>query len=137
MKEDVFRIQDLDAVDELDVPRGDHARAALGERQGGGLHGVHADRDVLEVQQEVDHVLLQALDGGVLVQHAIDFHLGDRVTRDGRQQHAAQGVAEGVAVATLQRLDHDLGAVRGDALDVGAARAQHLGSGNRHGQSLS
>jgi hypothetical protein len=34
--------------------------------------------DVLEVQQDFDHVLLQAFDRGVLVQHAVDFDLGNR-----------------------------------------------------------
>jgi hypothetical protein len=38
---------------------------------------VQADRDILEVQQDFDDVLLHALDGGVLVQHAVDLDFGD------------------------------------------------------------
>ena len=58
---------------------------------------MHADGDVLEVEQHLDHVLLQALERGVLVQHAVDLDLGDRATGNRRQQHAAQRVAQGVA----------------------------------------
>jgi hypothetical protein len=43
-----------------------------------GDHGfiliVQDDRHTLQVQQDVDDVLLHALDGAVLVQHAVDLH---------------------------------------------------------------
>ena len=39
---------------------------------------MHADRDALQVQENVDDVLLDALDARVLVQHALDLGLDDR-----------------------------------------------------------
>jgi hypothetical protein len=128
----VRRIEDIDVVVGTDIASGDHTRALLGQAQGGRIAGVHADRDILEVEQHLEHVFLQAFDRGVFVQHAVDLDFGDREAGDRGQQHAAQRVAEGVAVAAFQRLDHDLGAVLGDALDLRTARAQDLVGGNRH-----
>ena len=54
----------------------------------------------------------------VLVQHAVDLDFRDREAGDRRQQHATQRVAERVAVAALQRFDHDLGAIVAEAFDV-------------------
>ncbi len=128
----MVRIDDLDRVIDLDVGRRDDALALLAERERGLVVAVHADGDVLEVQQNLDDVFLQAFERGVLVQHAVDFDLDDRAARNGRQQHAPQRVAERMAEAALERLDHDLGAVGADTLDVDAARTQHVGGRSRH-----
>src|ERR1700733_7658737 len=63
----------------------------------GNVARVHADRHRLQVQQNVDDILLDAFDRGVLVQHALDLDLGDRRPRQGGQQHPAQRIAERVA----------------------------------------
>lgn len=42
------------------------------------------------------------------MEHAIDLDGGHGRARDGRQQRAAQGVAEGVAETGLERLDDEL-----------------------------
>src|SRR5690606_7708249 len=128
----VLGVQDLDAVVGLDVAGGDDARALLGQAQGRALAGVHADGDVLQVQQDFQHVFLQALDRGVLVQHAVDLDLGDREARDRGQPDATQGVAQRVPVAALERLDHDLGAIAIEAFDLRSAGTQDLVGGNRH-----
>src|SRR5690606_38230533 len=128
----VVGVEHLDVVVGLDVGGGNRARAGFGQAQAGGLAGAHADGDVLEVEQHLQHVFLQALDGAVFMQHAVDLDLGDGETGDGRQQNAAQGVAERVAVATLQRLDQDLGAIAVQTLDLRSARTQDLVGGNRH-----
>jgi hypothetical protein len=61
------------------------------------------------------------------VQHAGDLHLGRRVADHRRQQHAAQRVAERVAVAALERLHRDLGAVAAERLDVDGLGLQQIG----------
>src|SRR3546814_20623884 len=94
----VLAVEDLDVLFGLDVGSGDDAGAGLGQRERGAFAGAHADGDVLEVEQDFQHVLLQPFDRAVLVQHAVDLDLGDREAGDRRQQHAAQRVAEGVAV---------------------------------------
>jgi hypothetical protein len=67
---------------------------------------------IFEIEQEVNGVFLHAGDWLELAQHAFDAHAGNRCARDGRQQHAAQGVAQRHAVAALQRLDFELPVVR-------------------------
>jgi hypothetical protein len=57
------------------------ARALLVQAHFGHVARVHADRHRLQIQQNVDHVLLDAFDGGVFVQHAFDLDLRDRRTR--------------------------------------------------------
>ncbi len=81
MRDDEIGIQDLEVVIARDVAGGHRAGAALVQTDLGHVAGVHADRDGLEIEQDVDHVLLHTLDRGVLVQHALDLDLGDRGTR--------------------------------------------------------
>jgi hypothetical protein len=128
----VVAVEDLDIVVDLDVGSGDHARALLGQGQGGAVAGVHADGHVLEVQQDFEHVLLQAFDRGVLMQHAVDLDFRDGEARDGRQQHATQGIAQRMPVTPLQRFDNDLCTGVGKAFDLRTARTQNLVGGNRH-----
>jgi hypothetical protein len=74
-----------------------------------------------------DHVFLHAVDRRVLVQHAGDRDLGRRVADHRRQQHAAQRVAQGVAVAALEGLERDLGALTAERLDVDGFGFQQIG----------
>ena len=64
------------------------------------------ERDLLDVEDDVGHVLAHAGDRRELVQHAVDLHRGDRGALERRQQHAAQRVAERHAEAALERLGH-------------------------------
>src|SRR5690606_7920349 len=128
----VVAVDDFDVVVDLDVGSGDNTGALLGQGHGGAVAGMHTDRHILQVQQDFEHVLLQAFKGGVLVQHAVNLDFGNGEARDGRQQHASQGVAQRMPVTTLQRLDNDLGAGFGKAFDLRTARAQNLVCGNRH-----
>jgi len=118
-----IRVHDLDVVIGLDVTGGHRTRALLVQAQLRGIARMHAQRHGLEVEEDVDHVLLHALDAGVLVQYPVDLHLGDRRPRHGGEQHAAQRVAQGVAEATLERLDHHTGLARRNRLHL-----HHAGS---------
>ncbi len=64
----------------------------------------HPERHLLDVEDDVGHVLAHAGDRREFVQHAFDMHRGHRRTLQRGEQHAAQGVAEGEAEAPLQRL---------------------------------
>ena len=68
---------------------------------------VHAQRDALQVQQDVDDVFLHALDAVYScstpsISTSVIARAGHR-----RQQHAPQRVAQRVAETALERLDHD------------------------------
>jgi len=57
------------------------------------------------------HVFDDARDGLVLVHHAIQAERPHRGAAERGEQHPAQRVAEGIAVAPLQRLQAELGGV--------------------------
>jgi hypothetical protein len=68
---------------------------------------VHEDADLLDVEDDVGHILAHPGDGGELVQHAVDVGRGDGGALQRGQQDAAQRIAERHAEAALQRLRHD------------------------------
>jgi hypothetical protein len=64
----------------------------------------------LEVADDLVHVLDDADDGLVLVDHAVDAEAPDRGAAQRREQHAPHAVAERVAEAALERLQAELAA---------------------------
>ena len=118
-------VDDFHRVVDDDVAGRDHALALLGQGQGDFITRMLTDRHVLEVEQDFNDVLLQAFKRGVFVQHAIDFDLDDGTARDRGEQYATQRVAQGMAEATLERLDHHLGAVGSELFDAEASGPQH------------
>src|SRR3954470_16063157 len=100
------RVEDLDARRQVDVLGGDVAGARDDQRRLDlGRVRVHAAHDALEVQHDVGDVLRDALDRRELVCDALDPHAGDGGAGERAEQHAAQGVAERVAEAGVERLD--------------------------------
>ncbi len=64
---------------------------------------------LLEIQHDLGDVLDHALDGGELVHRAIHLDRSDGRPLQRGQQHPAQRVADGVAVARFKRLGDKLG----------------------------
>ena len=87
----------------LEVGGGHVGRAPDVEAQRDGLVAVDTHDEVLEVQDDVGDVLGDTRDGVELVQGVVEADLGDGRAGDRRQQRAAQGVAERVAEAGLER----------------------------------
>jgi dGTP triphosphohydrolase len=100
------------------------ARALLRQLQLGLFARVHLDRDRLQVQQDVDDVLLDALDARVLVQNAFDLGLHDGSAGHRREQNATQRVAERMTETTLERLDRDARAIGTEGLNLDGPRPQ-------------
>ena len=69
-----------------------------------GRVGVHLERDLLQVEDDVGRILDHARDRRELVQHAVDLHRRDRRPFDRGEQHAAQRVTDRRAEAALERL---------------------------------
>src|SRR3712207_5727925 len=103
---------------------GDHQR-----RLDLGRVRVHAADDALEVEDDVGHVLLDALDRRELVRDALDPDARHRRPGQRREQHAAQRVAERVAEAAIEGLDRERAAVVFDAFagDPGDLEVEHRG----------
>src|SRR5215213_6455108 len=124
------RVEDLDAGGQIDVLRGDLARARDDERRLDlGRVGVHPADDALEVEDDVGHVLLDPGDRRELVRNALDADARDGRPGERAQQHAAQRVAERVAEAAVERLDREGTAVLLDGLgcDSGDLEIEHRG----------
>ena len=73
----------------------------------------------LDVEHDRGHILSDPRDGGKLVQHPFNAHGCDRGTGQGGQQHATQGVANGRAKSSLERLGCELAVGRGKRFLVG------------------
>jgi hypothetical protein len=128
VRDHVVGVDDLDVVRGLDVGGGDApAFAVLAQDRVTSSRLWSLNTTPLRFRQDVDHVFLHAVDRRVLVQNAGDRDLGGRIAHHGRQQHAAQRVAERVAIAALERLEGDLGAVGAKLLDVDGLGFQQVG----------
>ena len=77
---------------------------------------MQAADEVLQVEDDVGDVLTNTLERRELVRDALDLHRGDGGSLEGREEHAAQRVAERVAEATIERLDDEDAAVLVDLL---------------------
>ena len=97
----------LDTGRRRDVGGGDVTGALLAQVHGDRLVVLGGDDEVLEVQDHLGDVLLDALDGRELVEDAVDLDARDRGTGDRREEGTAERVAERVAEAGLERLDDE------------------------------
>ena len=68
----MVRVQHLEAVDELDVARVDGAGAFLVDADGVRLRLGRLEDDLLQVEDDVGHVLDDVADGRELVERALD-----------------------------------------------------------------
>ena len=92
-----------------DVAGGHFAGAGLLQDHALRTLALHPDRDVLDVEDDVGHVLAHAGDRREFMQHAVDMDRGDRRALQRRQKNAAQRIAERHAETALQRLGDDGG----------------------------
>ncbi len=65
-----------------------------------------AQRQALEVENDIRDILNDARDRRELVQHTVDLDIGHGCTWERREQHAPKRIAQGDAEAALERLDH-------------------------------
>ena len=111
------RVEDLEVGRRLDVG-GRHGALAARRQPHLDLRrlAVQDADDLLEVEDDVRHVLAYARQRRELVRDALDLHRGHGGALERREQHAAQRVAERVAEAAVERLDHEHAMVLVDLL---------------------
>ncbi len=81
--------------------------------QGLGAVAVELERNLLQVEDDVGRILDDAGDRLELVQHTLDLDGRDSSALDGREQRAAQRVADRGAEPALKRLRGELAVVVG------------------------
>ena len=116
-------VEHLDVGVGLNVGGRDLGGATSVETQGHRLIAVHHEDEVLEVEDDVGDVLSNTLDGVELVKGVVEAHLRHGCARDGRQQCAAQRIADGVAETRLEWPD-------GEALEVSLRLVDGFDSGS-------
>ncbi len=102
-------IHQLNILVEFDVAGRDLAFLVHRKHQRLLIAGVGLEFDLLQVQHDVGDIFHDALDGGELVHRAVQFDGRDGRAFERAEQHAAQGIADGVTVAGFKRLGHELG----------------------------
>jgi len=110
--DELGRIDQFDMLVELDVAGGHRAFFVHGEQECLRLAAVRLELDLLEVQDDVGHILDNPIDRGELMLGPGDLDRGDRRPFEGGEEHTAQRVADGVAVAGFKRLGDELGICR-------------------------
>ena len=95
-----------------------------------GWRGVALEAELLDVQDDLGDVFLDARDRRELLVDVTDLDAGDRGALEGRQEDAPKGVAEGDAVAGLERTGLVLGVRAGflDRLDLRVLEFDHEGA---------
>jgi len=101
--DDEVRVEDLDIGDGRDRARAQFAGALALQHETLLAIGVKLERQLLDVQDDIRHVLADTRDRRELVQDAIDLDRGDRTALQRGQQHAPQRVAQRQAEAPLER----------------------------------
>ena len=119
-----FRVHDFNIVITGDVAGCHRTGPFLGQRQLPMVARVHADGDIFEIQQNLNHVFLHTLDAGVLVQHTLDLGFDNGRTRHAGKQHSTQRIAQRVTKATLEGFNNNPRPRRALRLDVDTAGLQ-------------
>jgi hypothetical protein len=106
-RDEQLGVVDLDTGRSRDVGSRHLAGALLAQVRGDRLIVLARDDELLDVQDDLGDILLDARDGAELVEHTVDADARDSSARDRRQEGATEGVSEGVAEAWFERLDHE------------------------------
>ena len=120
-------VDDFDVMRCLDVSRCDRAFAIFAQAQSDFVAVVQFEDHTFEVQQNVDDIFLHAVNRRVFVNNTRYSDFSGGITHHGRQQNAAQRIAQSMAVATLEGLKGYLGAVRAELFDLDSFWFQQIG----------
>ena len=103
----LIRIEHFNMLVAHDVPGGH--RTLLVNAQGNALWfiGVHAQANLLDVQNDISDVFKNTVHSGEFMLHADDFHRHKGRTLKGRQKNPAHCIADGGAVAPFQRFANE------------------------------
>ena len=107
--DELFRVQDVVTLHDLDVAGGDFAFLVHGESEFARLVIGGLEFHPLQIEHDVGDVLDHARKGGELVLRAGDLYRGDGSAFERGKENAAEGISDGVAVTGFKRLGDKLG----------------------------
>ncbi len=125
-------VENLDVGVSLDHAGGDDARLVRMQVERLRAVAVELERNLLQVEDDVGRILDDAGDRLELVQHALDLDGGDGRALDGREQRAAQRVADRGAEAALKRLRGELAVLVGQCFGVDGETLGFLKTSPKH-----
>ena len=102
--DDVVGVEDFDISRDIDLTGGHRTSARGAQNHALRTFGVHTQRQLLDVQDDIDDVFADAFDGGEFMHHAVDLDGGDSRALQRGEEYATQRVTEGHAETALQRL---------------------------------
>ena len=105
----MVRVEDGEAVGDEDVLRVDGARALLVDANLVGLRRCRLEDDFLQVEDDVGHVLDDVADGRELVERALELDGRDGRALERGEEHAAERVADGMAITGFEGFGDELG----------------------------
>lgn len=114
----MLRVNDLDVMRRLDIGCSHRAGAILAQAQGHFITVVQLEHHTLEVQQNVDDIFLDTVNGRVLMEHTGNSDFRGGMPDHRRQQNAPQRVTQRVTVATLEGFERHFCAVGAQLLNV-------------------
>ena len=123
-------------VGRLDVLGGDVAVFVDVEHDAVRVVVVRVEFDLLEVEDDLDDVLDDAGDGLELVVHTVDLDRRDGGAFQRGEEHAAERVADGVAVAGLEGFRGELRVCVGGCLLVLDERLGHFETSKTNGHDV-
>ena len=107
----MIRVHDLHVVGCLDIACSYDAIAVFSKAERDFVTVMQLEHNAFEIQQDVDHIFLNTINRGILVEHACDRHFCRCITHHGREQNAPNGIAQRVPISALERLQCDFGPV--------------------------
>ncbi len=122
--DDLVGVEHLDAGVELDVAGRDGTFLCDVEEEDARLAIGELEEDLLEVEHDVGHVFRDAGQGAEFMDGALELDARDGGAFQRGEEHAAQGVAEGVAVTGFKGFGDELGVV---ALGCGLVFGKTIG----------
>jgi hypothetical protein len=98
----VFRIDDFDVVRKFDITARTAPSPSLASFRLTDIAVVQLEDDTLEVEKDVDDIFLHAINGGVLVEHAVDADFGRCITRPSKTAECDAAHCQGYGHSRVQ-----------------------------------
>ena len=123
----MLRVDNFHIMWQLDIGCSNRAFAVFAQAQCYLIAVMQLEHNTLEVQQNANDIFLHTINRRVFMHNTCNRNFGWRIAHHGRQQHAAQGIAKRMTIATLEWLKRHLSAVSTNLLYLYVLGLQQIG----------